>query len=124
MVDLGNGGGLVGKNSGTIDSSNSTSVVTGFTDNFGGLAGANSGIIVASYAMGSVSGSGYADVGGLVGENETEGKIITSYATGEVSGQGDNFGGLAGANSGIIVASYATGNVSGNGYADVGGLVG
>ena len=59
-----------------------------------------------------------------MGENEIEGKIITSYATGGVSGQGDNFGGLAGVNSGVIAASYATGSVSGNGYADVGGLVG
>ena len=118
------GGGLVGQNGGTITNSNSTSVVSGFTDNFGGLAGVNSGAITDSYAMGSVSGNGYAAVGGLVGENETEGKIITSYATGEVSGQGDNFGGLAGANSGAITDSYATGNVSGNGYAAVGGLVG
>ena len=53
----------------------------------GGLAGVNSGIIVASYATGSVSGSGFADVGGLVGDNKFEGKITTSYATGGVSGQ-------------------------------------
>ena len=59
-----------------------------------------------------------------MGVNEIEGKIITSYATGEVSGQGDNFGGLAGVNSGVIAASYAAGTVSGNGFADVGGLVG
>ena len=54
------GGGLVGENSGTIASSHSTSVVSGFTDNFGGLAGVNSGVIAASYATGSVSGKGYA----------------------------------------------------------------
>ena len=118
------GGGLVGENSGTIANSNSTSVVSGFTDNFGGLVGTNSGTITDSYATGTVSGNGFADVGGLVGQNEVEGKITTSYATGGVSGQGDNFGGLAGANSGVIVASYATGTVSGNGFADVGGLVG
>ena len=93
-------------------------------DNFGGLAGANSGAITDSYAAGGVSGQGFADVGGLVGENEIGGKIITSHATGGVSGQGDNFGGLAGVNAGVIAASYATGSVSGNGYADVGGLVG
>ena len=119
-------GGLVGENEteGKIITSYATGEVSGQGDNFGGLAGANSGAITDSYATGSVSGNGYAAVGGLVGENETEGKIITSYATGEVSGQGDNFGGLAGVNSGVIAASYATGNVSGNGYADVGGLVG
>ena len=117
-------GGLVGDNQGTIASSRSTSVVSGLTDNFGGLAGENSGTITDSYATGNVSGKGFADLGGLVGENAIEGNIISSYATGAVSGQGDNFGGLAGVNSGIIVASYATGSASGSGPADVGGLVG
>ena len=119
-------GGLVGDNEigGEITNSYATGGVSGQGDNFGGLAGVNSGIIVASDATGSVSGNGFADVGGLVGDNEAEGKIVTSYATGDVSGQGDNFGGLAGVNSGIIVASYATGSVSGSGFADVGGLVG
>ena len=122
------GGGLVGENSGTIASSHSTSVVSGFTDSFGGLAGVNSGAITDSYAAGDVSASGcpdcFADVGGLVGENEIGGEITNSYATGGVSGQGDNFGGLAGANSGAITDSYAAGGVSGQGFADVGGLVG
>ena len=119
-------GGLVGDNEigGRITNSYATGDVSGQGDNFGGLAGANSGVIVAGYATGSVSGSGFADVGGLVGDNKFEGKITTSYATGGVSGQGDNFGGLAGVNSGVIAASYATGSVSGNGFADVGGLVG
>ena len=122
------GGGLVGGNSGTIAGSHSTSVVSGFTDNFGGLAGVNSGSITDSYATGNVFNKGcsdcFADVGGLVGDNEIGGEITNSYATGDVSGQGDNFGGLAGANSGVIVASYAAGSVSGSGFADVGGLVG
>ena len=123
---FGNVGGLVGTNEieGKITNSYATGGVTGQGDNFGGLAGVNSGVIAASYAAGSVSGNGFANVGGLVGANEIEGKIITSYATGEVSGQGDNFGGLAGVNSGVIAASYAAGTVSGNGFADVGGLVG
>ena len=56
-----------------------------------------------------MSGKGFVDLGGLVGYNKFEGKITTSYATGGVSGQGDNFGGLAGVNSGVIAASYATG---------------
>ena len=123
---FGNVGGLVGTNEieGNITNSYATGGVTGQGDNFGGLAGVNSGVVAASYATGSVSANGFANVGGLVGVNETEGKIITSYATGGVSGQGDNFGGLAGLNSGVIAASYAAGNVSGNGFADVGGLVG
>ena len=124
LACFGSVGGLVGDNEGTIASSHSTGVVSGLTDNFGGLAGENSGTITDSYATGSVSGKGFADLGGLVGQNETDGKIISSYATGAVSGQGDNFGGLAGVNSGVIAASYATGSVSGRGFADVGGLVG
>ena len=123
---FGNVGGLVGTNEieGKITNSYATGGVTGQGDNFGGLVGVNSGVVAASYATGSVSANGFANVGGLVGVNEIEGKIITSYATGVVSGQGDNFGGLAGVNSGVIAASYAAGNVSGEGFADVGGLVG
>ena len=98
--------------------------MSGTTDNFGGLAGENSGTITDSYATGSVSGSGYAALGGLVGENEVGGKINNSYATGDISGRGDSFGGLAGENSGTITDSYATGSVSGSGYAALGGLVG
>ena len=124
LVCNGSVGGLVGNNQGTLASSHSTGVVSGLTDNFGGLAGENSGAITDSYATGNVSGKGPANLGGLVGENQAEGKIISSYATGAVSGQGDNFGGLAGVNSGAITDTYATGNVSGSGYADVGGLVG
>ena len=126
FANFGNVGGLVGANEieGKITNSYATGGVSGQGDNFGGLAGVNSGVVAASYATGSVSANGFADVGGLVGVNETEGKIITSYATGGVSGQGDNFGGLAGVNSGVIAASYAAGNVSGEGFADVGGLVG
>ena len=122
------GGGLVGGSSGAIAGSHSTSVVSGFTDTFGGLAGVNSGTITDSYATGKVStkacGDCFPTVGGLVGDNEIGGEITNSYATGGVSGQGDNFGGLAGANSGVVSDSYATGRVSGNGFADVGGLVG
>ena len=51
------GGGLVGKTSGTIANSHSTSVVSGFTDDFGGLVGVNSGAITGSYATGNVTTS-------------------------------------------------------------------
>ena len=119
------GGGLVGRNRGTITSSHSTSVVSGHSDNFGGLVGANrGGAINGSYASGSVSGNGYADVGGLVGDNDA-GTITTSYTTGSVSGRGDNFGGLVGANrGGTVAASFSSGSVNGTGFADIGGLVG
>ena len=119
------GGGLVGRNRGTITDSHSTSAVSGHSDNFGGLVGSNrGGAITGSYATGAVSGNGYADVGGLVGDNDA-GTITTSYAVGDVSGRGDNFGGLVGANrGGTVTASYSTGSVTGMGFADIGGLVG
>jgi len=108
------GGGLVGRNDGTIVSSYATGNVTG--GYVGGLVGRNDGTIVSSYATGNVTG-GY--VGGLAGSNS--GTISNSYATGNVSG--DSYvGGLAGSNSGTIVSSYATGSVSGT--EKVGGLVG
>ena len=49
----------------------------------GGLVGANSGAITDSYATGNVSGKDcpsecFAKVGGLVGQNEVEGKVTTS----------------------------------------------
>ena len=118
------GGGLVGQNNGDIAVSHSTSNMTGFNNVFGGLVAENSGSITDSYATGAVSGNGYATIGGLVGDNGTDGTIVASYATGAVSGSGDNFGGLAGSNYGTVTDSYATGAVSGNGYASVGGLVG
>ena len=119
-------GGLVGdnRNTGVITAAYAEGSVSGQGDNFGGLAGGNSGAITDSYATGGVSGIGFADVGGLVGDNRNTGVITAAYAEGSVSGQGDNFGGLAGGNSGVITDSYATGSVSGIGYADVGGLVG
>ena len=119
------GGGLVGRNRGSVTDSHSTSDVSGHSDNFGGLVGANrGGAIAGSYATGAVSGNGHADVGGLVGDNDA-GAILASYATGAVSGRGDDFGGLVGANrGGTIAATFSTGSVSGRGYADLGGLVG
>ena len=113
------GGGLVGENSGTIASSHSTSVVSGFTDNFGGLAGTNSGVIAASYATGSVSGRGYASVGGLVGANHYTGVITAAYAEGSVSGRADRYGGLLGWNQGVVTVCFSTGEVPQSG----GGLI-
>ena len=145
----GDGGVLVGKNSGTIANSFSSGIVGGCFDNIGGLVGTNAGIIDSSYSTGGVlsargTGGGglrdlfedltgiyiggssrtcYTDGGGLVGQNY--GTITTSHSASDVSGHSDNFGGLVGANrGGTITDSYATGPVSGNGYADVGGLVG
>ena len=117
-------GGLVGSNTGAITYSYAAVKVNGDND-VGGLVGENDGSITNSFATGSVSGSSI-DVGGLVGENETDGMITNCYATGNVDGN-DDVGGLVGDNLfttfgfGIITNSYATGSVKGNNA--VGGLV-
>ncbi|MCS3827534.1 hypothetical protein GGP85_003004 [Salinibacter ruber] len=131
-----NVGGLVGWNQGYVKSSEAHGDVLGYTQ-VGGLIGRNvdQGIIGASeasvkscVATGDVSGTDTfdigdtGDIGGLVGENGTEGKIQDSRASGDVSSNNSQVGGLVGVNSGAIQESKAVGNVSGE--ARVGGFVG
>ncbi len=118
-------GGLVGENTGTIDSSYSSGVVKSSQDRCGGFVGYNDhGTINSCYSTGSVAGgTGYeGGVGGLVGENDS-GTITSSYSTDSVSGH-MYVGGLVGHNyyTGTITTSYSTGNVDGSDY--VGGLAG
>ncbi len=119
------GGGLVGKNEGTITNCYATGNVSGSIS--GGLVGKNEGTITDCYTTGNVEvrrvnsydNSIYAG-GGLVGYNS--GVITNCYATGNVKDRGD-VGGLVGYNSGSITNCYATGNVKGD-SGGVGGLVG
>ncbi|WP_266168898.1 YDG domain-containing protein [Dyella subtropica] len=98
----------------------------------GGLVGDNSGTVSNVFTTGTVSGSGdSANIGGLVGTNESNGTISNAYAKGAVSGLsfGDYLGGLVGTNNGTVSNAYATGAVSGSygggAAADyLGGLVG
>jgi filamentous hemagglutinin family protein len=130
-------GGLVGQNTGLIIASYATGAVVGnqagdFGVDIGGLVGMNSASISRSYATGAVSG--FASVGGLVGDNNGSLAPITqSYATGTVtstaSGQtiGSDIGGLVGQNSGgPITDSFATGDVFGSATVGtgIGGLIG
>ncbi len=124
-------GGLVGKNSGTINESSSDVAVQGGDWRVGGLVGYNDpeGAIQNALATGDVtqntdSTEDLGDGGGLVGFND--GFIHNSHATGNVTGESKNkFGGLAGRNDGKITASYASGDVTGQDSANkVGGLVG
>ena len=118
-------GGLCGHNSsGTINNCYSTSAVAGGENSgiLGGLCGGNEfGTITNCYATGTVDGGGA--FGGLCGGNEF-GTITSCYATGSVTGQGDGIGGLCGNNltNGKIENCYATGAVIGND--DLGGLCG
>ena len=95
-----NSGGLVGRNSGTIETSYARVAVAGvrFT---GGLVGENAGTIQASYATGAVRGTD--DVGGLAGR--IGGSVTASYSTGTVTGN-SRVGGLVGDRTSRVTAGY------------------
>ena len=136
-------GGLAGDNSGTIDNSYATGVVTalragtgsGLSNMFaGGLVGLNYATISGSYATGAVnagtSGSplDYMSAGGLAGgSGGGSASIDSSYATGTVTVYGNNSeaGGLVGGAGDSVTNSWAGGAVSLTGSAgQIGGLIG
>ena len=116
------GGGLVGRNDGTITASTASGSVgveagneiVGITDSsddvLGGLVGLNTGAITGASASGEVLG--YL-VGGLAGENS--GQISASTSSSSVTGTAQS-GGLVGLNdaSGTITTSSASGQVFGD----------
>lgn len=115
-------GGLVGRNSGEIQSSYATGQVRGYTQVGGLVGGSEHRSIRSSYATGNVVGNEY--VGGLIGYNNSS-KIYDSYASGSVTG-GYVVGGLIGYNyswNTYIENCYAVGAVLGEG-SHVGGLLG
>jgi len=114
-------GGLVGFNTGAIDTSYATGTVNSTGNYVGGLIGQNAttGTVNDSYATGNVSGANYS--AGLVGGNLAPATISNSYAVGSVSG-GRYTGGLVGWNYGPVSSSFATGVVTGT--SNVGGLIG
>lgn len=89
----------------------------------GGLIGRSSGELSNCYATGEVKGGTISsdDIGGLIGENNSNGGIRNCYATGNVSGY-TFIGGLIGINNGPITSCFATGAVQGD--SSVGGLAG
>jgi hypothetical protein len=148
---LGQGGGLVGNNDGTLANVLASGTVTGAagvasdgTGNnnltrLGGLVGVNTGSIgtatgTVAYATGNVgtTGVGYLQVGGLVGENH--GTISNSGAYGSVTaGDNSTAGGLTGSSSpsdptcttcAVVSASSAYGNVTIGAVSFGGGLSG
>jgi hypothetical protein len=71
------GGGLVGINTGSINNSYSTGNVEGMFDN-GGLVGINNGIVTSSFY--DKDTSGHSDTGKGVGKNTTEMQTITTFS--------------------------------------------
>ncbi|BBM89308.1 hypothetical protein COTS27_01005 [Spirochaetota bacterium] len=80
-------GGLAGANvaSAVISNSYARGSVTATTNWSGGLAGTNSGSITNSYAVGAVTGP--ANIGGLVGSEDTSATVTYSYWDSETTGQ-------------------------------------
>ena len=122
---LGDAGGLVVHNEGTIRGCCATGVVDGASgaSSTGGLvATSQGGEIENSWA--SVEVNGFWTAGGLVGRASGT-KITGCYACGPVNSGSDIgqewAGGLVGSMHGTLCSCYATGSVSGNGY--VGALV-
>jgi hypothetical protein len=121
--------GLVGDNSGAIvdcsfggnvDASSRAGWSVGHVSDAGGIVGRNEGSIRKCSSTSSVSGDGN-NVGGLVGAN-VWGEIRECEATGVVISAVNPSGGLVGYNDGPVHDCSAEGTVMGNG--DVGGLVG
>jgi len=93
-------------------------------ENAGVLAAYAAGVVRGSYSTGSVTVSGNAAAGGLVG-TET-GTVANSHSSASASGgTGSRVGGLVGwANSSTLENSYASGAASGGSNAYAGGLAG
>ena len=107
-------GGLVGTNSGTIESSAAFgSVQAGDGSIVGGLVATNQGTIADSSAtIGAISGGAFSSVGGLVGSNLLGATINSSFAAGNVAGGSSAFaGGLVGQNAGAIVGPTVLANL-------------
>ena len=131
IVSLGNTGGLVGFNSGTIRNSGANVAVQG-TDGVGGLIGRNRAVgdtartsrVHNSFAQGSVTGN--QNVGGLIGLIQPMSTVQNSYASGDVTGS-SNLGGLIGSSTVPALSienNYTISKVIPNGDGRIGGLLG
>jgi len=123
-IEWGNIGGLVGTNrSATIINSYAIGHINchNTCSQVGGLCGNNEmSTINNCYAKGNVVGGG--SLGGLVGQNTTNGNINNSYSRGNITGQSNNVGGLVGRNTTLIDYCYSTGTAFS--YGCYGGLSG
>ena len=108
-------GGVCGYNytGGIVNGCYNTGKVTGKNDCTGGVCGYNDGPLQECYNTGEVSGT--TDVGGVCGQNNTNGTVNGCYNTGKVTGTSNLVGGVCGQNvSGTVKGCYNTGEVIGN----------
>nr|WP_175801595.1 GLUG motif-containing protein [Burkholderia anthina] len=132
--NMGQLGGLVGRNLGTIERASFSGRVSGSAGAFvvGGLVGTNGGTIADSEASADVTLSGVANpaisrefqgIGGLVGMNG--GHIVRASSSGRVSGRDDtSTGGFVGINNGTIHDASAKATVTAGKGSYVGGFAG
>ena len=106
---IGNVGGIVGINytMGNIEKVKSSANIEATGDNVGGIAGINNASITEATNDGSVlvNNEVALKVGGIVGENSSEGSLYTSCNEGEVTNK-KHAGGIYGANFGAIENCY------------------
>ena len=123
-------GGLIGTNSGAISYSSMTNEVTGTVTgvyNVGGLIGVNKADIT-----GGRENTDGTDAGMYINKIYNNGVIkVGSYTDANDDGKyeftasnGQNIGGLFGANSGKVEAAYNTGAINASGSTNVGGIAG
>ena len=117
-------GGVAGDNSGTMKNAVNATGVTGTVTNTGGLIGNNSGTVDSGRNAGTINGTN--NVGGMVGANKKGGMLenLSNAVTAAIFGSA-NVGGIAGTNSGTITSDnnlVNEGTVYGNQY--VGGIAG
>ena len=128
--NAGNGGlfGYVGTGGVIHDLTLKDSVITGNGNYYGGFVGDLKGTVNNCHAADTVSVTGKAYVGGIVGELDTGGQVIASSNAGSVkdTGTGGNTGGIAGrvysSLSNALTDCVNIGSVSGYRYA--GGIAG
>lgn len=103
-------GGLVGLNytMGNISSSFNYGEVSAEKDFIGGITGVNTATIVSTYNVGDITSKNTeqdVSIGGISGQNLSEGAVNNSYNVGIITGKG-SIGGVIGANFGITTNCY------------------
>ena len=104
------------------------SYMAAHAQNLGGLVGKNSATIEHSSSQGRVTGAGYMNVGGLVGSNDGTLRDVSADVT-VSAGPSSYLGGLVGLNNGAIEYATASGKLTATGNyttprSRIGGLVG
>lgn len=108
-------GGLIGDNQGKLTAGYNTGVISaGSSTNVGGIAGSNSGTMDQVFTNVMTENgqdqtiTGKENVGGIVGNNGTNGKISNAYTAKETTVKGTTSGLIAGTNGGTISNVYGT----------------